>query len=1063
MVKESENVRVVVRVRPLTEREERKGDEELVSCVGDRSVQVVDPSQARGRTMTGTAYQFNQCFGAECTQEQLFEGCGVLPLLDHVLEGYSATVFAYGPTGSGKTYTITGRPDNILKYGSGDGSDGIVIRSVEALFDKISQEQRDGLQFKVRASCVEIYNENVLDLFKFKSSKDGKNYLPVKFDTNRGSFFVGDLSYGKCNTVEELLRLYMKALRNRSVASHELNRDSSRSHCLLTVYVDSMVAAENGHISTRHGKISFVDLAGSERLKDSQSQGSTLRETGAINKSIFTLGKVISSLCDRKKTKIPYRDSKLTQLLMDSIGGTSMTIMLACVSPASSHVNESIRTLNYASSAKNIKNKPVVLLDPQQTMVSELKKEIEQLRAENKALRDALLGQSQQGPFPFQNVDSRSSSAPDNALADKSAYPSQNLRHSTGGLKQQDYPHNRPADIVLSFPSPKDKGERGRMSGAPNTLPDHRSNGFNGRSVEGGERARNFNHMPSVRQKPSPDKSKGQSNEYKGSGCGEYGKVRPHDPLAHRRAELQPAHFQMPQIHVSGRSAQEIQQDERSLMRDLDSAASFSYFKQHTSESTSPTSYHSVIRSSGNLAQDERDKALARQRMKTAERHLREEILQLPEAQEYFPHHQRRVLQPGERPRSKSAMDGGDGRGAGEQKKKHKSPVSERAGLRELEKLSRYSYFTDESFSAGTRPSVPGSKSTSPGKGHIAQRQNGDPHAVGHRASDGHRYQQGGAAMANGDVRAGATSAPLYTQKPEEMPSYGQQHYGFAHLGGGASSSFADRKLRDNRDTSPKSIRERPQAGSPKSIRSSAADGIYIGSSSGHRPSSADRERLLDDAYNDLLGGGGGRGGLAANGSNASRNLSGMADEDWMTKLNPLAGLDLENAAAGNWQQELQRAASKGAGAGAGGHGKENHLHHNGSREPGFNNVAPRCDRPRSANRPPSVPRNYPQQTSQASREVDVKHGGQAASSARALDSGLPFNAAQVRVHQAGAGGDGRSPSKDVGGGRGGGGDSGGSSYEELMRNLEQSRLKAQQARNSILEKRQQWQNQIDP
>jgi hypothetical protein len=187
-----------------------------------------------------------------------------------------------------------------------------------------------------------------------------------------------------------------------------------------------------------------------------------------------------------------------------------------------------------------------------------------------------------------------------------------------------------------------------------------------------------------------------------------------------------------------------------------------------------------------------------------------------------------------------------------------------------------------------------------------------------------------------------------------------------------------------------------------------------------------------------------------------------MADEDWMTKLNPLAGLDLENAAAGNWQQELQRAASKGAGAGAGGHGKENHLHHNGSREPGFNNVAPRCDRPRSANRPPSVPRNYPQQTSQASREVDVKHGGQAASSARALDSGLPFNAAQVRVHQAGAGGDGRSPSKDVGG-RGGGGDSGGSSYEELMRNLEQSRLKAQQARVSILEKRQQWQNQIHP
>ena len=1059
MLKESENVRVVVRVRPLTTREERKGDDEVVSCVGERSIQVVDPAQTRGRAMTGTAYQFNQCFGTECSQEQLFESCGVLPLLDHVLEGYSATVFAYGPTGSGKTYTITGRPDNILKYGSGDGSDGMVIRSVEALFDKISQVQRDGLQFKVRASCVEIYNENVLDLFRFSRGKDGKNYLPVKFDTNRGSFFVGDLSYGKCNNVEDLLRLYMKALRNRSVASHELNRDSSRSHCLLTVYVDSMVAAENGHISTRHGKISFVDLAGSERLKDSQSQGSTLRETGAINKSIFTLGKVISSLCDRKKTKIPYRDSKLTQLLMDSIGGTSMTIMLACVSPASSHLNETIRTLNYASSAKNIKNKPVVLLDPQQTMVSELKKEIEQLRAENKALRDALLGQSQQGPFPFQNAGSRSSSAPDNALADKPGYPSQNLRHSTGGLKQQDNPQNLSADSVLSFPSPKHRGDGGGVSGPGQLQDNHRGNGFSGRGGDGGGRSRTYNYMPSVQQKPSPDKSKRQSTEYKGVASGEYGRVRPNDPLAHRRAELQPVQFQMPQIQVSGRSAQEIHQDERSLMRDLDSAASFSYFKQPATENTSPTSYHNVIRSSGTLAQDERDKALARQRMKTAERHLREEILQLPEAQEYFPHHERRVLQPNERPRSKSAMGGGSGRGA-ERTKKQKSPMSERAGLRELEKLSKYSYFTDDAFSASTRPPNHGSMSTSPGKGYAAHRANGDPHAVGHRGGDSHRLPQGGGGMVNGDVR-GAISAPLYSQNLAGMPSYGQEHYGFAHLGASASTSHADRELRDARDTSPKSIRERPQAGSPKSIRSSAADGIRT-SSSGHRPSSADRERLLDEAFNDILGGGGGGRGGHANGSDASGNLSGMADEEWMAKLNPLAGLDLENAAAGNWQQELQRATGKGAGGPAGGmgNGKENYAHYNDSRARGQSSAALRSDRPRSANRPPSVPRNYPQQAPPG-RDADVGHGSHAVGGARGPDTGPSSHAAHVRMPQAGAVANGRSPTKDAGGRAGG--DGGGSSYEELMRNLEQSRIKAQQARISILEKRQQWKSQIDP
>ncbi|KAJ1486563.1 P-loop containing nucleoside triphosphate hydrolase protein [Baffinella frigidus] len=393
-LQESENIRVVVRVRPLTQEERKRGDEEHITCVSERSLQVMDTKQVQARQQTGTAFQFGRVFGPETTQDHLFANSGITSLLDHVLEGYSATVFAYGPTGSGKTFSITGRPDSIVKHGSGDATDGIVIRAVEALYIKVREVQRDGLQFKIRASCVEIYNESVIDLLKFSRTSEGRSNLPVKFDTARGSFFVGDLSYGKCPSEEDLLRLYMKALRNRSVASHEMNRDSSRSHAILTIYVDSMVQGEGGHITTRHGKISFVDLAGSERLKDSHSQGSTLRETGSINKSIFTLGKVISSLCDRKKTKVPFRDSKLTQLLMDSIGGTSLTVMLACVSPSSAHVSEALRTLNYATSAKNIKNKPVVLLDPQQNMVEELRKEIQSLRVENKALRDALLSGS---------------------------------------------------------------------------------------------------------------------------------------------------------------------------------------------------------------------------------------------------------------------------------------------------------------------------------------------------------------------------------------------------------------------------------------------------------------------------------------------------------------------------------------------------------------------------------------------------------------------------------------------------------------------------------------------
>ena len=797
--------------------------------------------------MTGTSYQFNQCFGTECSQEKLFESCGVLPLLDHVLEGYSATVFAYGPTGSGKTYTITGRPDSILQYGSGDASDGVVIRSVEALFKKIREQQRDGLQFKVRTSCVEIYNENVLDLFRYSRGTAGKNYLPVKFDTNRASFFVGDLSYGKCNSEEDLLRLYMKALRNRSVASHELNRDSSRSHCLLTVYVDSMVAAENGQISTRHGKISFVDLAGSERLKDSQSQGSTLRETGSINKSIFTLGKVISSLCDRKKTKIPYRDSKLTQLLMDSIGGTSMTIMLACVSPASSHLNETVRTLNYASSAKNIKNKPVVLLDPQQQMVSELKKEIDQLRAENKALRDALLGQSQQGPSQSQIGGSRSTSAPGNQTLDALNQPSSNLRHSTGCMPQHDGAHNRSADSVLSFPSPSNVVRRTRRpDDSPPRQTDLRHSMRNG----GGGRSPN-NYMPRMQNRPSPDKSK----HGHGVGGGEYGRVRPQDPLAHRRSEIQPAHFQMPQIQVSGRPAHEIHADERAMYRELESAATFSYFNQKTDADTSPTSYHHVIRTSGALAEEDREKALARQRMKTAERHLREEILLLPEAQEYHTHHHRRMLPPGERPRSKSVVAGeGGARG-----KKKRSPVSERAGLRELEKLSKFSYFNDDVVTTGTKSQGQGANSV-------------PLHSVpGVYNSGGHSFPhdkaKGGPAQVstNGLVDMPGDRSTLSYGKRVGESSSGTLS---GHARGSASgrvNGYGYRNYYDHSESgdiggveSPKSIRDHlPRAGSPKSIRSSAADGMYKGSAArnGHRPTSAERERLLDEAFDDMLAG----------------------------------------------------------------------------------------------------------------------------------------------------------------------------------------------------------------
>ena len=248
---------------------------------------------------------------------------------------------------------MTGLPDQIITLGTGSSADGIVIRAIECLFDKIRSAQSAAAvpsRFLVRASCVEIHNDLVLDLLN-PSPAAGRPAagLPVRFRPATRSFDVPDLSYAACPTERELLIVYMRALRRRAVAAHAANAASSRSHSLFTIYVDSVAApapaaGPGAEPAQRVGKVTFVDLAGNERLKQSRSAGPSLREAGHINRSLFTLGKVIASLCDRdgrrrpgpapaKRAKAasaaavsaaaagPFRESKLTQLLMDSLGG----------------------------------------------------------------------------------------------------------------------------------------------------------------------------------------------------------------------------------------------------------------------------------------------------------------------------------------------------------------------------------------------------------------------------------------------------------------------------------------------------------------------------------------------------------------------------------------------------------------------------------------------------------------------------------------------------------------------------------------------------------------------
>lgn len=246
-----------------------------------------------------------------------------------------------------------GRDDSINEQLlNNDQHTGLIPKSIKYIWNIVGNRNE---KFFIKVSFLEIYNEQINDLLNTKN-----NNLSVRWDQKQG-FFVEGLLIVDCKKPSDVVEVLLEGQRNRKIGSHELNKDSSRSHCILTIYIISEVETD-GQNFKKYGKISFVDLAGSERLKESKSQGEMIKETGNINKSLFILGKVISTLTDKKNNKvhIPYRDSKLTMLLMDSIGGSSKTLMIACVSPSSMYADESISTLNYAARTMNIKNKPVM-------------------------------------------------------------------------------------------------------------------------------------------------------------------------------------------------------------------------------------------------------------------------------------------------------------------------------------------------------------------------------------------------------------------------------------------------------------------------------------------------------------------------------------------------------------------------------------------------------------------------------------------------------------------------------------------------------------------------------
>ncbi|KFV68363.1 Kinesin-like KIF3B [Dryobates pubescens] len=364
--KSSESVRVVVRCRPMNGKERTASYERVVNV--DVKLGQVSVKNPRGASHEPPkTFTFDAVYDWNSKQVELYDET-FRPLVDSVLQGFNGTIFAYGQTGTGKTYTMEGVRGDPEKR-------GVIPNSFEHIFTHISRSQNQ--QYLVRASYLEIYQEEIRDLL----AKDQSKRLELKERPDTG-VYVKDLSSFVTKSVKEIEHVMNVGNQNRSVGATNMNEHSSRSHAIFVITIECSQLGLDGENHIRVGKLNLVDLAGSERQAKTGAQGERLKEATKINLSLSALGNVISALVDGKSTHIPYRDSKLTRLLQDSLGGNAKTVMVANIGPASYNVEETLTTLRYANRAKNIKNKPRVNEDPKDALLREFQEEIARLKAQ---------------------------------------------------------------------------------------------------------------------------------------------------------------------------------------------------------------------------------------------------------------------------------------------------------------------------------------------------------------------------------------------------------------------------------------------------------------------------------------------------------------------------------------------------------------------------------------------------------------------------------------------------------------------------------------------------------
>ena len=359
------NVNVICRFRPMNELERTSGNEQICSFTSPTSL-----TFNSSREKNVYRFNFDRIFPPSSTQKDIYD-FGVKGIIDSVLEGYNGTVLAYGQTSSGKTYTMQGEMES-------ENTQGIIPRMISHVFKHIYKNE--GIDFMIKVSMIEIYQEKIRDLFDVSRVN-----LNIREDSIKG-IYVDGASERYVGCPNDVLALLEMGSANRAQAATNMNEHSSRSHSIFILTINQTNKIEG---FSKIGKLYLVDLAGSEKISKTGATGHTLEEAKIINKSLTTLGRVINNLTDGKSTHIPYRESKLTRVLQESLGGNSKTCLIITCSPSIYNESESLSTLRFGERAKKIKNKAKI---NKEITVAELQKLVTQLK-ENLKKADARIAQ----------------------------------------------------------------------------------------------------------------------------------------------------------------------------------------------------------------------------------------------------------------------------------------------------------------------------------------------------------------------------------------------------------------------------------------------------------------------------------------------------------------------------------------------------------------------------------------------------------------------------------------------------------------------------------------------